>query len=92
MAGDFFDRIEPIDGKREIDRLEGGEKGKPRPPARRGITGHVVAVRRGLHHAGQQHRLDVSVGGEETTEIIVRVPRGAYAHLEGKRVVFFVDE
>ena len=64
-------------------------------PAARGkpVVGHVVAVHRQTrHHDDTEHRLDVSVGGGEHTEVVVRVESGPCNDLEGKRVIVYVDE
>jgi hypothetical protein len=52
----------------------------------------VQGIRRGQQHTEGQHRLDITVGGEDTTEIIVRVPQGAYANWEGKKVIIYLEE
>ena len=58
----------------------------------RPILGHVVAVRReNVRHNGS-HRLDVSVGGGEYTEIVVRVESGPCHDLEGRRVAVHVTD
>ncbi len=95
MAGGFRD-IEPI-GKiggadaptsRKGSQGEGGEG-----PQRVAIRGEIVAIhRRNIHHDGESHVLDVSVGGEEHTEITVRVPSRAYGAIEGRRVVMYLLE
>jgi hypothetical protein len=93
MAGDFRDFIDPIGRREAIDRLE-GHGGPQLPPQRmaQSIAGRIVAIHRGQRQAPGGHRIDFSVGGDEFTEIVVRVPRGAYGNLEGKRAVLYVDE
>jgi len=54
------------------------------------IQGRIVAVSHGHPHGGEQHRLDVSVGGSEFTEILIRVPNAVYGHLEGREASIHV--
>jgi hypothetical protein len=51
-----------------------------------------VAVHRGRRHQDDAHRLDITVGAGEYTEIVVRVPNGVYEDLEGKRAVMYIDD
>jgi hypothetical protein len=55
------------------------------------ITGKIVAVSHGHPHHGEHHQLDVSVGGGEFTEILIRVPNAAYGHIEGRNAKIHVD-
>lgn len=69
--------------------------GQPGIPQGRssGIPGRIVAVhRRNAPSAPAGRLLDVSVGAEEYTEIVLRVPARPYPHLEGKRAVLFLDD
>ena len=92
MADDFIEHINPVHSSQEVDPLD--VHGNMRQPSRpnRTINGQILAVRRGSRHAHEKHVLDLSVGGEENTEIILRVPNGAYANLEGKRAILYIDE
>lgn len=92
MPDDFLEHIVPIMGSTRIDRLEGQGGASPPGRAARSISGRVVSVRRGLQNRGGEHTLDVSVGGEDFTEIVLRVPSGPYANLEGRSVVIFIEE
>jgi hypothetical protein len=55
------------------------------------ISGRIVAVSHGHPHPGEHHQLDVSVGGSEFTEIVIRVPNAVYGHLEGRGAKIHVD-
>lgn len=92
MSDDFSDYVEPIRPKAAIDRLEHERGGPPPPPARAAVRGQVLSVRRGQVHKEGRHRLDVTVGAGESTEIIVRVPNGAYTNWEGKKVVLHLED
>jgi len=61
-------------------------------PRRRGVSGHVIGVHRGPTHHDAEHRLDVSVGAEERTELVVQVESGSCEGFDGKRVVVLLDE
>ena len=66
-------------------RAPAGARGK-------GISGRVVAVhRRNPGHRGE-HRLDISVGGDAHTEVVVRVDSAPDHSIEGKRVVIHIVE
>lgn len=58
----------------------------------RTIIGQVIAVYREHGHSEEGHRLDVTVGAEAHTEILVRVESGSCGDLEGKRVVIHTAE
>ena len=92
MPDDFREFIEPVHSSGPLDPVQRGSDRPPAPPARRAIHGTVHGVRRGKTHKDGQHRLDVSVGGDGATELIIRVPAGTYTGIEGKRVVIYVDE
>lgn len=88
MADDFIESIRATEAVPTV--------GLPPDPIRpernetpRGIRGHVVAINRGRRHAGEEHALDVTVGGGEMTEITIRVPNAPYAELEGTEVVIY---
>lgn len=92
MPEDFRDYIQPIQGAPPLDRLEGPPPLPERPRTPRSIAGRIVAVHRGRRHQDDAHRLDITVGAGEYTEIVVRVPNGVYEDLEGKRAVMYIDD
>ncbi len=92
MPDDFREYIEPVGASSPLDRVHRGASDPPPPPTRVAIRGKVQGIRRGQSHKEGQHRLDVSVGGDEATELIIRVPNGAYSGLEGKQVVLYVED
>jgi len=93
MGDDFRDHVDPIQGKRGIDPLDAhGKPPEPRPRSAQSIAGRIIAVHRGAKPAPGQHQIDFTVGGDDFTEIVVRVPPGVYNHLEGKRAVLYIDE
>lgn len=99
MAGDFRDLINPLLGARGLEP-HGPQTPHRVPPTAatpRGITGHIVSLQRGARHAHEAnaqegHLLDLSVGGGEYTDIVVRVPTGDYGMIEGRRVVLHIIE
>jgi hypothetical protein len=93
MPDDFLEHIVPIAGGIPVDRIDEHSSGvdRERPRGRR-IIGHVTSVRRESRPRDSEHTLDIRVGGEEYTEIVLRVPAGSYANLEGKRVVIYLEE
>lgn len=93
MAEDFRDIIAPIGGTPPIEGLEGGSGAAPPfPRSRRTIPGKVVSVRRATAKRDGEHTLDVTVGGEEYAEIVLRVAPGAYLNLEGRNATLYVEE
>ncbi len=92
MPDEFRELITPVSGSSRIDRLEPQGGSPPPVHGTQSITGRITSVhRRSQRHEGR-HTLDISVGGEDYTEIVLRVPSGAYANLEGKRVVIFIED
>lgn len=93
MSSDFLDHLNPLLGTARLDRLEPGP-GPARPASRmpQSIEGRIVSVQRGARHAAGGNLLDLTVGGGEYTDIIVRVPTAGYGQIEGKRVVLYIDE
>ena len=94
MAGGFGGDVEPVPG---IEGMRGVNERTPsgpgEPPRRMAIRGVVVSVRRGgAHHDSQSHLLDVSVGGEEHSEITIRVAEQPRAGIEGRRVVLYLED
>jgi len=92
MADDFREYVQPISPSAPLDQVQHGGNRPPIPQRREAIHGTVHGIRRGQSHKEGKHRLDVSVGGGDTTELIIRVPNSAYSGLEGKRVVIYVDD
>jgi len=92
MPENFRDYVDPVSRITPIDRLEHEQAGPPPRPAPPGLHGRVIGVRRGQQHKDGAHRLDVTVGGDDTTELIVRVPNGTYSHWDGKKVLLLLDE
>ena len=94
MAGSFRDHLNPILGPASLEPLE--PRAQQNRPAQvhqpQSIAGRVVSVQRGARHAGGGNILDLTVGGGEYTDIVVRVPTGTYGQIEGKRVVIYIDE
>ena len=93
MAEDFYDVVNPVAGRPPIDRVEGQTRAPAANPREaRSIAGRIRAVRRGRQHQSRGHTLDLTVGADEYSEIVVRVPPGIYNNLEGKRAVIYIDE
>ncbi len=85
--------VDPVGGKQPVDRLEGGANAPvPRPKMAMSIPGRIIGIRRSNINRSGGHTFDVTVGAEEYTEIVLRVPNGAYANLMGKRAVLYIDE
>lgn len=96
MAGNFGD-VEPvrgIEGARQTGgEYDQGERAPAGPPAHGAIRGVITHVReRTRQQDGQGRLLDVTVGGEDHTEITIRLPEGHYGNLEGRRVVIYIEE
>ena len=94
MSDEFRDYVDPIQGKPAIDPISphGRRPDAPAGPRTRSIKGQIIAVHRGARPAPGQHQIDISIGGDEHTEIIIRVPPGVYDHLEGKDAVLYLEE
>ncbi len=93
MADDFWEYIEPVHGGAPVRRQEGTPPPEAHPQHERTIPGRIVGVhRRTAQHAGEDHQLDVTIGGEDFTEIILRVANGTYEHLEGLHAVLHITE
>jgi hypothetical protein len=92
VPDDFREYVEPIGRAAPLDGVARGSGMPPVPPGRDAIRGTIQGVRRKQGHKEGDHRLDVSVGGEESTELVIRVPNGAYPGLEGKQVVVYIDD
>ncbi len=92
LDDDFMDHINPVTGSRPVEGLGEPRQRERRRHAPQSISGRVVAIHRGARRGGEGHMFDVSVGGDQFTEIILRVPAGAYGNIEGKRGVLYIDE
>ncbi len=84
------DRVDAVEGVSPADPVHAhGEPGMPTGGRPKGVSGVVVGVHtRNVHHDGG-HLLDVTVDGEEHTEIVIRVASGAVHGLKGKQVVVY---
>jgi hypothetical protein len=91
VSDEIEGRISPLSKSARIEASRGSVPAGGAGKAGRSIAGEVVGVHRGTPHHGEKHRLDVTVGGQEHTEIVVRVPRGEYGGLEGKQVVLYIE-
>lgn len=92
LNDDFMDHINPVTGSRPVEGMGERRQNERRRNQPQSIAGRVVAIHRGTRRGGEGHMLDVSVGGDEFTEIVLRVPAGAYGNIEGKRAVLYIDE
>lgn len=92
MSDDFINHINPIMGSPEIDRLDENTAQGRTPKQAQSITGRIISLKRSNRHGPGGKILDLTVGGAETTEIVLRVPNAAYGHIEGKRAVLYIDE
>ena len=92
MSDEFKDYINPVSSGSPIERLDGQPARQQKCKGTQHIAGQIVSVHRGSKQQSGGHALDVSIGGTEYTEILLRVPNGPYGHLEGKRGVLYVDE
>ena len=92
MSDDFINHINPIAGSPQIDPLDEGSAPIRPPRQPQSITGRIISVKRSNRHGPGGKILDLTVGGVETTEIVLRVPNEPYGAIEGKRVVLYIDE
>ncbi|MCC6142489.1 MAG: hypothetical protein IT368_01660 [Candidatus Hydrogenedentes bacterium] len=92
MADENF--VEPIHNLIAASGISPEGKGAPAPrPRTTGIVGRVVAIhRRHASASAEPHVLDVTVGGEDYTEIVIRVPTAPYAQIEGRRAVIYLQD
>ena len=79
--------VDPIQGVPAKQPVSGhAESGEPPARARHVVFGKVTAIhRRNVHHE-PGHILDATVGGDEHTELVIRVESGPFEELDGKRV------
>lgn len=92
MSGDFLDHLNPLLGVPRVGPEPTGARARPPVQQPASIAGRIVSVQRGARHAGGGELLDLTVGGGDYTDILVRVPTGSYGQIEGKRVVLYIDE
>lgn len=92
MSDSFREYIDPIRPTAPIDGLEHGGEGPPPPPTRPGVRGKIVSIHRSHGRSETKHRLDVTVGAVEETEIVIRVPPGTYANWDGRDVFLRLDD
>ncbi len=93
MADEFRDYVSPTPESPAVSRQGGPPVRRETAPAKtRRIDGRIVTVHRGRPHSEGEHLLDVTVGGDEHMDIVVRVSRGAYGALEGKDVSLYIEE
>jgi hypothetical protein len=91
MGQEFNESVEPVTGKAGIPAMnERPAAERPERPTTT-IEGRIVAVHRRTPHHDGDHKLDVTVGGEEHTELVVRIPSGPYSHLEGRNVLLVLE-
>ena len=93
MSDEFLDHISPVGGKEPISGLGEHEPPGPPPRAPRSLVGRVVAVHAGRKHPDEgRHRLDVTVGGGDTSEVVLRISGPLPPNIEGKRAVLYIDD
>ena len=92
MPDEIDGRISPLSKSSRVESSTGSGSGASPEKLGRRIAGEIISVHRGNPHHGENHRLDITVGGEEYTELVLRVPRGEYVGLEGKQAVLHIDE
>lgn len=92
MSDEYDEKVAPVGSGGRIDGLGGhSEPGRP-AHAPHSIVGRVIAVRTARTPHDGQHKLDVTVGGSDATEIVLRVSKPPAMKIEGKRAVLYIDE
>lgn len=85
MVDDF---VEPVDGVKPGHAIEGrGSRPTHVPGHHASLTGRVIAVHRRADRHDGEHTLDMSVGAQEYTDVVVRIESGDLVDLVGKQVV-----
>ncbi len=85
---EYVDPVHGVPAKQPVDTHS--ETGEVPPRARHVVIGTVTAIhRRNVHHE-TGHILDATVGGDEHTEIVIRVESGPFDELDGRRVAVSV--
>ncbi len=93
MSDEFRDHITPVGGKEPIDGLGTHTPASPPVSPPRSLTGRIVAVHVGRKHADAGgHRLDVTVGGGKSAELVLRVSTPLPPNIEGKRAILYIDD
>lgn len=79
--------VDPIRGSAPKQPVDGHSEETDRPErGRHVVIGRVTAIhRRNVHHE-TGHILDTTVGGDNHTELVIRVESGPYVEMDGKRV------
>jgi hypothetical protein len=81
---EYVDPIQGVPAKQPVDGHS--ESGSVPQRARHVVIGKVTAIhRRNVHHESG-HILDATVGGDNHTELVIRVESGLFDELDGKRV------
>jgi len=81
---EYVDPIQGVPAKQPVDGHS--EPGERPARGRHVVIGRVTAIhRRNVHHESG-HILDATVGGDEHTELVIRVESGLIDELDGKRV------
>ncbi len=83
--------VDPIDGVPAKQPVAAhSEQAEAPQRARHVVIGKVTAIhRRNVHHESG-HILDTTVGGDEHTELVIRIESGPYDELDGKRVAISI--
>ncbi len=89
---DFLDYIVPLYGVNPIHRLESEKEHPSRPVRARTLRGTITAVNRATARRNPSQQLDITVGGQDVTELVIRVDSGEIADLAGKQVVIFLQD
>lgn len=88
--GEYVDPVRGIPPKQPVD---GHSESEERPPrARHVVVGTVTAIHRKNVHHETGRILDTTVGGDEHTEVVVRIESGPYEDLDGKRVAITITD
>lgn len=83
------DYVDPVDAVKPSSAIEGrGSRPTQVPGHHASLTGRVIAVhRRSMHKEEGEHVLDMSVGAQEYTDVVVRIESGDFEYMIGKQVV-----
>jgi len=86
--GEYVDPVRGIPPKQAVDGHSESEERPTRPRAV--VVGTVTSIHRKNVHHESGHILDTTVGGEEHTEIVVRIESGPFEDLDGRRVTITI--
>ncbi len=92
MSDPTGEYVDPIEGRAAVSGLDGSRESPVHTTGQRIIRGRVVAVRRETARQQSGHILDVTVGGAEHTEIVVRTEDTVNTNLEGKTVTIVFSD